>query len=55
MPKSEYLASLQVQLEKLSSYLSLNHGEEIGRGDPRNGESAVEVAIRLMDTYVPKS
>lgn len=37
------------EIERLASYLLKHHEDEIGRGDPVNGESAVDVAIRLIE------
>lgn len=39
---------LQNQIDTLADFLLANYPDEIGAGDPVNGESAVEVAIRLL-------
>lgn len=39
---------LGIQIDKLAEFLLANYPDEIGAGDPVNGESAVEVAIRLL-------
>jgi hypothetical protein len=37
------------QIDKLAQYLLKHWSHEIGMGDPVNGESAVTVAIRLLE------
>ena len=36
------------QCEHLATYILENYPQEVGRGDPVHGESAVSVAIRLL-------
>jgi hypothetical protein len=36
------------EIDRLAEHLLLNYPGEIGKGDPVNGESAVDVAIRLL-------
>lgn len=40
------------ELLRLAAYISANHADDIGKGDPVNGESAVDVAIRLLKGQV---
>jgi hypothetical protein len=40
------------EIQKLSSWILKNCPKEIGKGDPKHGESAVEVAIRLMNKQI---
>lgn len=39
-----------LEVNRLASYLASCWPEEIGRGDPASGESAVDVAIRLLES-----
>lgn len=39
---------LNSEINRLAEFISLNYRDEIGKGDPVNGESAVDVAIRLL-------
>jgi hypothetical protein len=36
------------EIDRLAAFLLRWFPDEIGRGDPQNGESAVDVAIRLL-------
>lgn len=38
----------KMQIDRLADFIMENFGHEIGRGNPKEGESAVEVAIRLL-------
>lgn len=40
--------SAQTEIDRLAGFLLKHHANEIGAGDPVNGESAVDVAIRLL-------
>ena len=36
------------EIGRLASFLLTNYLDELGKGDPVHGESAVDVAIRLL-------
>jgi hypothetical protein len=36
------------EIDRLAQYLLINHPDEIGKGNPVHGESAVDIAIRLL-------
>ena len=36
------------EIDRLATFLLTNYPDELGKGDPENGESAVDVAIRLL-------
>ena len=41
------------EIDRLADFLMENYQAEIGKGDPINGESAVNVAIRLLQQRSP--
>jgi len=41
--------SAKTEIDKLASYILAVWADEIGAGDPIHGESAVDVAIRLLE------
>lgn len=43
------MATSKENIEQLANYLMKHWSHEIGAGDPVRGESAVEVAIRLLE------
>lgn len=43
------------EIDRLAAYIQKELPKEIGRGDPRNGESAVDIATRLMGRLVELS
>jgi len=36
------------EIDRLADFLLKHYSDEIGKGDPVHGESAVDVAIRLL-------
>jgi hypothetical protein len=39
------------EIDRLAKYLMENYPNEIDKGDPVHSESAVDVAIRLLDRF----
>jgi len=39
------------EIDKLAAWILKNIPEEIGKGNPKEGESAADVAIRLLDKH----
>ena len=42
------MTQAQKEIDRLAKFLVSNYADEIGKGNPREGESAVDVAIRLL-------
>ncbi len=42
------LQTCYYEVQRLENFISKKYSDEIGKGDPTTGESAVEVAIRLL-------
>jgi len=46
------LESAKSEIERLASFILKYYSDEIGKGDFQHGESAVDVAIRLMTRHI---
>lgn len=44
---------IENEIDKLGNYILANCPDEIGKGNPVHGESAADVAIRLIERFLP--
>jgi len=52
--QAEDMAALRHQITILSSFLQANFGNEIGLTNDPHGESAVEMAVRLLNELIQR-